>query len=154
MKNKPALPARGRPRPRPLQGRAERSSPGEAAPQTIPQTDPPGPCPWPRPRGRAASSSRRAPFSRSAVQPSGCQARLNLTSLPHGRSPHQDAVSPGSRPRETCEVQRKNGPEYGAKGRGAQETPRGQDAHPPSPSPEPGCDSLMQRADFQEGPRC
>ena len=64
--NKPALPARGRPRPRPLQGRTERSSPGEAVPPTIPQTDPPGPCPWPRPRGRAASSSRRTPFSRSA----------------------------------------------------------------------------------------
>lgn len=32
--------------------------------------------------------------------------------------------------------------------------PRGQDAHRPSPRPGPGCDSLMQRAHFQEGPSC
>lgn len=62
----------------------------------------------------------------------------------------RDAVSPGSCPQETSEEQRKNGPEYGAKDREAQETPRGQDAHPPSPSPKPGCDSLIQKTDFQE----
>ena len=147
MKNNSALPARGRPRPRPLQGRAEQPGGGRAPDHS---TDRPARA-LPLASASGAGCLLQPP---RPVQPSGCQARLNLTSPPHGRSPHQDAVSPGSRPRETCEVQRKNGPEYGAKGRGAQETPRGQDAHPPSPSPEPGCDSLMQRADFQEGPRC